>query len=678
MEKFISNVLPGNYWITKSMEFSRITKSGTLWYLKKWFVFYQYIFLKKEMHETDYIEISVIFDNFIDSLDDSVKDTARSFFYEVDIKSKFTRMSSFCDTNGKTFTSEKEKKQFITEAKKFYFMYVMGLGGQQNYKKDISELIHQNKKYHEIIEQMTIKMRDAGMKEGDIRTQFSDFHAALRNERQIFFYYGFFNGVEKADLSGFYTITKLGKSIINSTIEELIIVWEHQKIKMVSQNPDTTIDMGKHKKSTLLNYNNFSINYHPYLTFLKSVSLLKEIKFEIYQFVISRTTHVEEIQHILTNLNTTTLNTIKRKVNSFKRKGDVAKEDFHKEIKKFTLGISDLPLDNKTNPFSFLNKEGLKVLNEDKLNFTIKCYETISKYLDFKNRTIYESFENDLKKYYVSQIENTKFEHDPEALYEWHRYIVSPETPIILSLIYVHISLCNNNFNFNLSAKEIKNEFKKFKNILALVGIQKVNDYIDNIQRVQQELLNSYLNIDLNYAEDMDIDYAVFNRTISEEKLIKISNKIKDENNLLRKRSSELIHAVKGFYIKNFKSSSDNLIACDACKGKTFITKNGYAYLEFHHLIPFSTDNGPDHYLNIFGICPTCHRKFHHATKTAKKELYSNISSNNNPLMALDIRFNKLYEEGVLEPLNLEFLRKEEVISEEIYKNYMEREFITK
>ena len=33
---------------------------------------------------------------------------------------------------------------------------------------------------------------------------------------------------------------------------------------------------------------------------------------------------------------------------------------------------------------------------------------------------------------------------------------------------------------------------------------------------------------------------------------------------------------------------------------KTFINTNNLPYLEFHHLIPFSTDNGPDHYLNLY------------------------------------------------------------------------------
>lgn len=37
-ESFYSSVLPGNYALTKSMELTRETTSGTLWYTKKFLV----------------------------------------------------------------------------------------------------------------------------------------------------------------------------------------------------------------------------------------------------------------------------------------------------------------------------------------------------------------------------------------------------------------------------------------------------------------------------------------------------------------------------------------------------------------------------------------------------------------------------------------------------------------
>ena len=49
MNNTINNILPGNYWLSKSMEFSKFNTSGSLWYLKKWFVFYHYVFLKAKL-----------------------------------------------------------------------------------------------------------------------------------------------------------------------------------------------------------------------------------------------------------------------------------------------------------------------------------------------------------------------------------------------------------------------------------------------------------------------------------------------------------------------------------------------------------------------------------------------------------------------------------------------------
>ena len=48
--EFVDKILPGNYWLSKSMEFVKIKSSGTLWYLKKWIVYYYYIFLKGFTH----------------------------------------------------------------------------------------------------------------------------------------------------------------------------------------------------------------------------------------------------------------------------------------------------------------------------------------------------------------------------------------------------------------------------------------------------------------------------------------------------------------------------------------------------------------------------------------------------------------------------------------------------
>lgn len=677
MDEFIDKLLPGNYWITKSMEFSRTNTSGTFWYLKKWFVYYHYVFFKKTIHENEYSEIIEIFDKFIESLDISIQEEANKFFYEVDIKSNFIRMNTFCNINETVFESIREENQSIIEAKKFYFMYLMGIGGQSGYKKKMLELIHSGTVYSEIKRIMTIEMQEDGKDLTYIKSQFSDFHAVIRNERQIFFYYGLFNGSDKADLSGFYTMTRLGKSIILGTFSELTVIWEHQKIKMISQNPDTKIDLGDHIKDPNLNYQNFSINYHPYFTLLKSLAHQGSINKEKYQFLISRFRNYDNIDSLLTESASfpQRIEEVKSKISLFNRNSDIKGEDFHKEYKKYVLGISDLFLDNNTNVFSFLSEDGLEVKNIDKVNFIIKCYEIITKYLDLKNEVNYKSFEEGLKLYYSAQVNNDNFDYSPETIYEWHKYIISQDVAIILSIIYVYSSFKVNKYNFDLTETEIKNSYKGFKNLLEVVGIGKQGDFIENMQQIQIELSTGSLSVIFNIEEN-EIP-TMFDELINESKLSLISTRTSSYSVALRKRSSELINAIKSYYKKNFELPPDNLIMCDACNQKTFKTRGDFAYLEYHHLIPFSTDNGPDHYLNIVGICPTCHRKFHSATRDIRKNLYDDLSENNNLKKTLNVRIDKLYKEGVLEPLNIEFLRKESIISDITYKNYMEQEIVT-
>lgn len=675
MDEFLTNLLPGNYWITKSMEFTRTNTSGTLWYLKKWFVYYHYIFFKKTIHENDYLEIAEIFDKFILSLDPSIQEKAQEFFYEVNIKADFTRMNAFCNINETTFANAREEKQSMVEAKKFYFMYLMGIGGQAGYKKEMLELIHAGTSYTDIKRIMVAKMENDGVNANEIKIQFTDFPGAIRNERQIFFYYGLFHGIDRVDLSGFYTMTRLGRAIVSATFNELIIIWEHQKLKMISQNPDTKIELGDHVSSPNLNYSAFGINYHPYLTLLKILAEFKNIEKSTYQFFIARLKNSDNLNILLNSLKTSPglIEEIKSKVSLFNRNGDLATANFHKEFKKYTLGVSDLPLDSGKNLFSFLSDDGLKVENDYKINFIIKCYEIIIKYLDTKNSDNYKSFEDNLRQYYLAQVNNTEFEYNPEITYEWHKYIISSDSVILLSVIYIYCAFKNAKYNFDLSEIQIKAIYKEFKNLLEIAGVGKQSDFIENIQRIQSELSDGLLTVAYDSEEEEIL--SVYDELIDESKLAEISKRISTFN-VVRKRSSELISAIRSYYRKNFELPPDNLILCDACNEKTFTTKGQYAYLEFHHMIPFSTDNGPDHYLNLVGICPTCHRKFHHAMKDTRKTLYESLSVNNNLKKTLDFRINKLYEERVLEPLNIEFLRKENIISKEKYETYMDQEIV--
>jgi 5-methylcytosine-specific restriction protein A len=52
---------------------------------------------------------------------------------------------------------------------------------------------------------------------------------------------------------------------------------------------------------------------------------------------------------------------------------------------------------------------------------------------------------------------------------------------------------------------------------------------------------------------------------------------------------------------------------CEGCGSPApFITARGHPYLEPHHTRRLS-DGGPDDYHHVIALCPTCHRRVHHA-----------------------------------------------------------------
>ena len=72
VQNFINNITPSNYFITKSMEISKVSYSGTLWYTKKYIVLYDAIFLTKKIRTREGInEIKTNFENYISTLPDS-------------------------------------------------------------------------------------------------------------------------------------------------------------------------------------------------------------------------------------------------------------------------------------------------------------------------------------------------------------------------------------------------------------------------------------------------------------------------------------------------------------------------------------------------------------------------------------------------------------------------------
>ena len=144
-DSFYSSVLPGNYALTKSMELTKVTTSGTLWYTKKFLVLYYYVFLSGDLMTREYIrKVTESFDSFIATLDPTVQAAAEAFFYPENdaINFKSDAFKSFTNFAAVTeFNSQAERDAYYQNAKKMYFTLLMGSGGQTGVKKKLKEAV---------------------------------------------------------------------------------------------------------------------------------------------------------------------------------------------------------------------------------------------------------------------------------------------------------------------------------------------------------------------------------------------------------------------------------------------------------------------------------------------------------------------------------------------------------
>ena len=673
MKTFLKELLPGNYWLSKSMEFSKIENSGTLWYLKKFIVYYNYLLLKNDFFENDEKEINANFNTFISTLDNSLKKTANDYFFQNN--NILPAINFFATTVA--FKSIKEKTTYFVQAKRFYFMAIMGIGGQRGYKKDIRELIESGNSYEEVKNRITKKMKKNGENERSINQILADYPASIRNERQIYFYYGIISGNENS-LNGFCNLTAIGRAIMFANFHELLIIWEHQKLKMISQSP--VADIRNLTKNGNIYPNKFGILYNPYSTLLNIINKRKNITRDEYQFVISKIKNSSDNEIIINKIlgDESKISIIKKQTESFKRSGDLEDEDFSKEIKKYILGICDMSVDNGKNYFQCLDwyttKAGLNVTDNKKLSFISNNYDIISEY-NLKACSIkLDSFEKELKSIYQANFQKSQITVSDNIKYDWYYYIINFDLEIIMSLIYTGIALQLKNYSYDVSQKEIKNFFNVYSNLLKFFQIGQ-GEFVKKIKSSQEQLLNRNIEISADSSETYSYNPIELSLQANIDQIIKLSNTISLNNLSLvakaRTRNSEIINKLRGYYYSYYREKNTNLIKCDCCNDTTFLNQNDVAYIEFHHLIPFSTDSGPDHLFNLFGICPSCHRKLHFAKSESKFELYKQISSKNNLNITIIERVNHLFDAGILESIHIEFLKKEKIITSTQYELLM-------
>lgn len=732
-EDFYSSILPGNYALTKSMELTKIQSCGTLWYTKKFLVLYYYIFLSNEILTQEYIEkVTNSFDLFIDSLDDSVKESAYNFFYPEDgvINFKSEEFKTFASFSAHTdFETQAEMNEHYNSAKKMYFTLLMGSGGQTGIKKllkdacqkidftyskdNINKILfdavvsictEQVNQFNRItdnsikyiiskaaIDEICNNSYIKKLSEEDVRNIICSFDdndyryrsilvdvvAFIRNERQMLFYYGYFHS-KSAGASDFEfsSLTPIGELAIDANYYEFLAIWEHQKIKMISQ--PATADINNVPRNEI-DKEHFSISYRPYTDVLGHIMRNNELSLNQYKYIVSRKNHyITEEQWILGEKDIlNNVDIFRERVESFGRRGDITDEDGRKEILKYALGVrSDLPFDNSTNPLGSIYYSQSKWMNsnKEKLTFIYNIYSKLEDYKIQRYEDLFQKCESDLKQRYIRATEGDYMPIDRRIKIDWDLYNIRMDKFIMLSVISVISSAKVGILSFDGTTREITNIIldvvnNNFSGLLKKIGIKTNTSKRNEIQTVISALVTNDWSKYTTVLYDEEAQVVAHYREVSAEdlrtRIIEISTTAATAVVEGRIRNTKLVSLLKSYYMARYLVN--DLLKCECCNKETFITNSGEPYVEFHHLIPFNIAEGPDHYLNMFALCPNCHRKIHFLNLTEKRAEYDNINNNNYLKMTFVERLRQLKTEMILRSYHLEYLLAENAITQDEY-----------
>lgn len=680
IENFKQSIIPGNYFLTKSMEFTKESVSGTLWYLKKYLVLYYNIFLSDGVSSEDGIKnIINVFEEFINSLPEESREDAEKFFFpvDVDIRNNYNKFVNF--KGNRMFANKAEENDYMNTVRKYYFVYLMQIGGQAGVKRHIRENLYK-KDFN--MEKLDDIINDY-LNEHPAETRYNvsqikgDYHASLRNERQILWYYGFVHSKSAGSSdTEFSSLTPIGEAAIKANYDEFKLIWEHQKLKMISQ--PITIAFSGIEENKYADGRKFSINYSPYVTILNYLYNKVNISKDVYQFIISRTNNKnieifkENEEDLLQNIEK-----IKNQINLFSRPADVNVEDFDKELKKYILGIrNDLHKDYNKNIFGVCSyHNGVILENKERLKRLLSVYNQIDKYKLNKYTSLFSACEKELRKKYTLQSDKKAYNVNAKTKLQWDLYNIHLDKVITVSLILAEFLLNSNDNieNINVKNEDIKIIRNKYNNLLKSCGLSKMKDLTSILKLVSVALANNSLeNINLQentYEYTYINEYTTLNANDLKQKIKRIS-KENVETSQERVRSTKLINLMRALYNAIY-SDEHKLIKCECCGKTTFLTARDEAYIEYHHLLPFSIVDGPDHYINIYGICPDCHRRMHYGKEDVKAELYLKLDENNHLKKTILERLRYLYCERILKSYQLEYALVEHIINEEQYNKIL-------
>lgn len=149
---------------------------------------------------------------------------------------------------------------------------------------------------------------------------------------------------------------------------------------------------------------------------------------------------------------------------------------------------------------------------------------------------------------------------------------------------------------------------------LELQDLDNLISKIDNDNSAEAELMNEII-----LQRTPQISKAIQEDGVLVEKLNKRAiRNTQYDNEGKRKRNKFIIELAK------IKAN----YTCEATGRKTFKMPNGQYYVEAHHIIEFSRENGPDITENILVLGPEKHMLLHHACQEEKEDLFNHLKTN--------------------------------------------------
>lgn len=184
--------------------------------------------------------------------------------------------------------------------------------------------------------------------------------------------------------------------------------------------------------------------------------------------------------------------------------------------------------------------------------------------------------------------------------------------------------------------------FFLFMEHLGLITINRVDNTV-KITEYSEKLLTAEIPMELfdlesllSMIDDDSESDALLSDIILRKRSSIITNAIRTDTTLVVKMNKRSLRNIE--YNRNGKRKRNRIIielakikanyTCEATDKKTFKMSNGLFYVEAHHIIEFSTEDGPDITDNLLVLGPEKHQLLHHACIEEIDDLYNHLKTN--------------------------------------------------